>query len=670
MNHSIQIQKLTLLLHNKTTVLSTQNLLQIHAQLITAGLHSDHTWLLPLFQLCSSNPSTLHHATSIFTHAQQPNTPTLHTMILRHASEANPLHAISSFKAMQRMKPNTPLDDPFIYASLIKACNKLSAIREGKSIHCHILRLGFDCNVNVLNTLVHFYSNSASLIGYACCLFDRIPERTIVTVNCMVSGYVKNKLFDMGLDLFNGVLSGCYGLSLKPNHVTLVILISGCAEFGGFSVGELLHSYCCKVGLSLRNEVCNALMDLYAKLGRMGDAARVFHEMPERDLVSWNTMIAGYAKNNNCGKALTLFKEMRIGNVGYDRVSLIGLISACANTRDLDTGKMVHGYIKASGTEATVPVGTALINMYSKCGLIDFARRVFDELPAENIASWNSMIHGYVECGHFCEALRLFNLIKCRKLIPDEVTMLGLISACRNSEELYHGVHIHSYIESSDHLNGNIFLSNALIDMYAKCGCMTQAKAVFDKMPEKDVVSWTSIIVGHAINGEGKEALVAFQQMNAEKIEPNSVTFIGVLLACDHAGLIEDGRNLYDTMCKVYDIEPRIEHCGCIVDMHARAGMLEEAQEFVKNMPVEPNAVVWRMLINACRVHGNFTMGLSLASGLKELSTLRGPEDHVISSNFFAEAGRWSDVLRARSSMVVQKAPKVAGKSSILDATT
>lgn len=581
--------------------------------------------------------------------------------------ESDPFTVISFFKAMQSGKRNDSLRDPFVYASLLKACNRVLGFKEGKSIHSRVIRLGLDGNVNVLNSLIYFYMSSNRSLSYACVLFDRIPERTVVTVNCMVSGFLKNKQFDIGLRFFNEVLAGAFGLGLKPNYVTLIVLISGCVENGGYKVGKLLHSYSSKTGFDVIIQVCNTLIDFYCKCEYIDDAARLFDSMIEKDLVTWNTLIAGYARSNDCGKAFSLFREMRYRNIEYDRVSFINFILACANGGDLNQGKVSHGHLIASGKEISVSLGTVLINMYSKCGLIDFAKKVFDELPDNNNASWNSMIHGYVENGLTKEALWLFNLMKCRKLEPDEVTMLGLISACRKSGELSHGTDIHSYIASNDHVNGRNVLQNALIDMYAKCGNMARAKSIFDKMTKKDVVSWTSIIVGHAINGEGEEALLAFRQMLAEKVEPNSVTFIGVLLACDHSGLVEVGQKLYDTMCKVYNIEPQIEHCGCMVDMLARAGMLEEANKFVKEMPVEPNAVVWRMMINACRVHGNVDLGLSLVSRLIEAKSSTSTQDHVISSNLFAEAGRWDDVLHERNTITARKCSKVAGKSSISD---
>lgn len=532
-----------------------------------------------------------------------------------------------------------------------------------------MLRLGLDYHANVQNALVHLYSSRASSIACARVLFDRIPEKTVVTFNSMISGFVRNKHFSAGLGLFNGLCCsfdhGC--MKLKPNHVTLVILISGCQEFSDFVAGKSLQSYGHSTGLSSWTEVSNALIDLYGRFGCVEEARRVFDEMSERDLVSWNTLIAGYAKSNDCKRALSLFREMRNGNIECDRVTLISLMLAAANSGDLESAKVLHGYVKARGLESSIAVGTALMNMYSKCRAVGFARNVFHELPDSCIASWNAMIFAYLESRCYTEGLRLFiQAIQSKKLKPDEITLLGSILACRNSSQLRHGIHIHSYIEKSD-FNRSILLCNALIDMYAKCGSMEHAKSVFNMMPKKDVISWTSIIIGHAINGSGEEALIAFQHMREQKIEPNSVTFIGVLSACDHAGLVKDGRELYDVMCELYHIKPDIEHYGCMVDMLARAGMLDEAFKFVKEMSVEPNAVVWRMLMNGCRVHGNFDMGTNLVGWLLDGNTMQGPEDHVLSSNIFAGAGKWDDVVQARGLIVAQEASKLAGKSFISD---
>lgn len=584
---------------------------------------------------------------------------------MRHASATNPLKALSLFQEiLEYTIESTPIYiDPFIYASLIKACNKAQAFLEGKSVHGHVIRLGLHYNVNILNSLVCFYLGSVNFFSYAAVLFDSVAGKSVVTVNCMIAGHVKRGNLDVGLSLFVRILRGCLGSHVKPNYVSFLILIAGCVEFGGQKNGNALHCCCLKMGFGSNVEICNVLIDFYAKFGYIFDAASVFRGSPQKDLISWNTMIWGYANNGDSVGALTLFKELRGTNIGVDRVSFSCLISSCADQKDLNSGTMMHALAKAVGIECDISVGTALVNMYAKCRKLACAKKLFDDLPKQNIESWNTMMHAYVENGLAMEALKLFDQIKCRNLELDEVTALGLIMACRDLGELSHGIYIHSFLQSRDLLRENTCLGNALIDMYAKCGSMTQARAVFDCMTKKDVITWTSLISGYAINGEGVKSLDTFKRMCAPKIAPNFVTFIGVLSACDHTGLVRDGRKLYGIMQDVYGIEPQIEHYGCVINMLARAGRIDEAQKFIGEIALEPNALVWRMLINACSAYGNISLGLNLVSGITEPNTSHDSGDCVISSNIFAVAGRWDDVISQRNLMVKQRSPKVAGKS-------
>ncbi|GFP95528.1 putative pentatricopeptide repeat-containing protein at3g05240 [Phtheirospermum japonicum] len=556
-------------------------------------------------------------------------------------------------------------NDPFIYASVIKACNKARASLEGKSIHCRVIRVGLDYNVNVLNSLVSFYMGSVNSMSYAAMVFDKVPGKSVVTVNCMISGNINRGNLDVGVSLFGKMLSGCYGSNVKANYVTFVILISGCVKLGGFRTGNALHSFCGKMGLDRNLEICNALIDLYSKSGCIFDAASVFREMTKKDIISWNSMICGYASGSDFAQSLSLLREMRIANVGVDEVSFSCLLSVCAARKDLYLGRMIHAHVKSNGLECDVSIGTALINMYARCGKLESARKEFDEMPKQIIEYWNAMIHSYIENGISREALKLLDQVKFMDLEPDEVTILGLIMTCRDTGDLHQGILVHSVVESKECFKRNVVLGNALIDMYAKCGSMTKARAVFDTISKKDVVSWTSMIVGHAINGEGDKSLATFKLMCAENFVPNSITFIGVLSACDHAGLVHEGRKLYNTMFEVYNIKPWIEHCGCVVDMLARAGKMEDAQIFIGQMPMEPNALVWRMLMNGCRVHGHINLGLDLVASVKELNASSDSADFVISSNIYAEAGRWGDVVSRRNLMVSERTPKVAGKSSV-----
>ncbi|XP_073283699.1 putative pentatricopeptide repeat-containing protein At3g05240 [Primulina huaijiensis] len=578
-----------------------------------------------LLNFRSHYPSTPFYSTSRILHNQDPkNTAVQWNLTIRDASATNPLKALSLFQQMlENTVGSTPIYiDPFIYASLIKACNKAQAFLE-------------------------------------------VVEKSVVAVNCMISGHVRRGNLDLGLSLFVKILRGCFGSNVKPNYVSFLILIAGCVEFGGRKNGTALHGCCSKMGFDCNVEICNVLIDFYAKFGCIFDAATVFRDSPQKDLISWNTMIWGYANNGHSWEALTLFKELRNTNIGVDRVSFSCLISSYAAQKDLNSGRMMHALAKAVGIECDISVGTALINMYAKCRKLVCAMELFDDLPKQNIESWNTMIHAYVENGLAMEALKLFDHIKHRNLELDEVTVLGLIMACRDLGNLNHGIYIHSFLQSEDLLRDNTCLGNALIDMYAKCGSMTQARAVFDRMIKKDVISWTSLISGYAINGEGVKSLDTFKHMCDQKIAPNFVTFIGVLSACDHAGLVHDGRNLYGNMKNVYGIEPQIEHYGCLINMLARAGRIDEARKFIGEIALEPSALVWRMLINACCVYGNINLGLNLVSSLTEPNTSHDSGDCVISSNIFAVAGRWDDVISQRNLMFKQRSPKVAGKSSL-----
>ncbi|KZV34699.1 pentatricopeptide repeat-containing protein-like [Dorcoceras hygrometricum] len=378
--------------------------------------------------------------------------------------------------------------------------------------------------------------------------------------------------------------------------------------------------------------------------------SRIPHNQnPENAAVEWNLTIK-HASATNPVKALSLFQEM-LGStnesttLSVDPFIYASLIKACNKTqacleakKDLNSGRMMHALAKSFGIECDISVGTALINMYAKCSKLGCARKLFDDLPKQNIESWNAMMHAYVENGLAVEAIKLFDQIKCRNLEPDE---------------------------SKDLLRENTCLGNALIDMYAKCGSMKQAGEVFDCMGKKDVISWTSLISGYAINGEGVKSLDTFEHMCAQKIAPNFVTFIGVLSACDHGGLLHVGRKLYDIMQDAYGIEPQIQHYGSMISMLSRAGRIDEARKFIGEIVLEPNPLVWRMLINACCVHGNINLGLNLLGSLTKTNTSNDSGDRVISSNIFAAAGRWDDVISQRNLMVKQGSLKVAGKSSL-----
>ncbi|KAL5549410.1 hypothetical protein UlMin_004641 [Ulmus minor] len=294
---------------------------------------------------------------------------------------------------------------------------------------------------------------------------------------------------------------------------------------------------------------------------------------------------------------------------------------------------------------------------------IEEAYGLFLQMPERNVRSWTLMITGFVRCGKPKKAIHLFLEMEKVGIKPNEVTVVAVLAACADLGDLFLGRRIHEYSNRSG-FGRNSRVSNTLIDMFIKCGCLDDAQTVFNKMEERTVVSWSAMINGLAMHGKAEEALRIFSEMIRVGMQPNEVTFIGLLHACSHMGLIDKGRQFFVSMTKEYGIVPRIEHYGCMVDLLSRAGLLQEAYEFILNMPIKPNGVVWGALLGGCKVHKNILLAEEAIKHLSELDPLNDGY-YVVLSNIYAEAGRWEDTIRVRKMMRDRGVKKTPGCSSI-----
>eukprot|EP01018_Ginkgo_biloba_P035775 Gb_37473 [translate_table: standard] len=388
----------------------------------------------------------------------------------------------------------------------------------------------------------------------------------------------------------------------------------------------------------------NTVIAGYVKCGRIEDARQLFDKMPERDAVSWSSMIAGYTRHGNCEEAMKLFSQMRRRGIKPNEFTFGSVLCACANLPILEQGKQVHGLVIKSDFKSNVVVGSALVDMYAKCGSIDDARQQFDQMPERNSVSWNAMVAGYTQ--HLCgeEALNLFRQMQGVGVKLDKFSFATILNACASLPALERGKHVHSHVIKTG-FESNVFVGSTLVDMYAKCGCIDDARQVFDKICERDLVLWTTMITGYAQNGCGKDVLEFFEQMLNLGMKPDHVTFTGVLSACSHAGLVDEGRQYFDSMVRDHCIKPTPDHYGCIIDLLGRAGCLDEAEVFIKNMPIEPDAIVWGALLSACRIHGNMELGERAAECLIKLDSQK-PASYVLLSNIYCAAGRWGDAAK------------------------
>jgi pentatricopeptide repeat protein len=455
------------------------------------------------------------------------------------------------------------------------------------------------------------------------------------------------------------VASGA-GAGARPDGYTLPAALKACARLGGgLREGCQAHAVAEKAGFLGRVPVQNALVTFYGACGQCGDARKVFDEMAERDVVSWTALLSAFTRGGMFMEVLGVLAEM---DVTPNEVTLASALVACGKLGTARAGKAVHGWYFRREKELNLIVGNALLDMYVKCEKLDLARRVFDMLLARDIVSWTVMISGLVQCKRPSEALEVFNAMQISGVKPDKVVLSTVLSACASLGALESGRWVHEYIERKG-IEWDVHVGTSVVDMYVKCGCLDTAVSIFQEMPLKNVSSWNALINGFALHGRGREALDCFDRMVASGLHPNEVTFITVLGACCHSGLVQEGRQLFELMTKSYKLSPWEDHYGCMVDLLGRAGRLREAFELVQGMQIQPNAGVWGALLGACRVHKNHEIAWLAAEKLFELEPCKA-SNYVLLSNICVEAGKWDDADKVRVLMkerCVYKPPGLAG---------
>ncbi|PKU85011.1 putative pentatricopeptide repeat-containing protein At3g23330 [Dendrobium catenatum] len=517
--------------------------------------------------------------------------------------------------------------------------------------------------------------------------FSSIPSPSSSSWTSIISCSAAAGLFSLVLSLFQRMRS----TGAPPNHKLLPNVLKACAALRSSKLGESLHACAISFGLDSDLFTGNALMNLYCKLGcfqndlnrseemlsrdfgggcvsKLGNLERnisrvsagaspmesvrkLFDEMPERDVVSWNTVIGGDVENGLYVEALRMVMEMISVGLRPDSFTLSTVIPIFAELGNVSKGKEIHGYTIRNGLDREVFIGSSLIDMYAKCTLVEYSYRVMGFLPNPDAVAWNSIIAASVQNGQFDEGLRLFREMLAVKLKPMAVTFSCLMPACAHRTTLHLGKQLHSYVIRGG-FDGNVFVQSALVDMYAKCGNICVARRIFDAMPSVDMVAWTAMIMGYALHGPAYEALNLFRRMEMENGKPNYVAFVAVLTACSHAGLVDEAQKFFDRMTKDYGITPCLEHYAAVADVLGRAGKVEEAYDFISKMHIKPTSSVWSILLGACRVYKNAELAEKVAKKIFELE----PSEiapHLIMSNIYSASGKWKEAADMR--MIMRK---------------
>lgn len=450
--------------------------------------------------------------------------------------------------------------------------------------------------------------------------------------------------------------------SLLPNNFTLPFVLKASARSADSILGIKLHALVAKLGFDRDVFVRTGLVSLYAKCGRLEDARKVFDEISEKNTVSWAAIISGFIDSRMFHEAVDMFRELLNSGLKPDGFTIVRVLSACAHLGDSATGEWIDQYVTAeNGMGRNLFISTALVDMYAKCGNMERAQSVFKSMPEKDIVSWSAMIQGYASNGLPKEAIDMFFRMLDENTRPDCYATVGMLNACARLGALGLGEWVRDLMGRDEFLD-NPVLGTALIDMYAKCGAIAQAWKVFQEMRNKDRVVWNAAISGLAMNGHEKAVFGLFGLMEKLRIIPDQNTFMGLLCACTHAGLVRDGRQYFYSMDRVYSVSPTIEHYGCLVDLLGRAGELDEAHRLIRSMPMEANTIIWGALLGGCRMHRHTQLGELAVKKLIELEPWNSG-NYVLLSNIYSASRRWDDAAEVRSRMNNEGICKVPGSS-------
>lgn len=511
-------------------------------------------------------------------------------------------------------------------------------------VHGYVIRFGMETDLYTGNALINMYSKFQNLgvrsgqNSSVPQLFDANSEQNNVCGNVKREMNTKETLWENGLHgMVNELATRVMDIDENAN-ANLV----GRVLFQTIAYKEVDGCFNGKLETFTDGNKGKRVVGL-------DSVRKIFDMMPTKDLVSWNTLIAGSAQNGLYKEALAMLRDMGSDNLKPDSFTLSSVLPIFAEYVDIIKGKEIHGYAIRHGFDSDVFIGSSLIDMYAKCARIKDSYQVFNSLPHRDGISWNSIIAGCVQNGLFDEGLRFFRQMLMAKVQPKHVTFSSIMPACAHLTTLNLGRQLHGYIIRGG-FDDNVYIASSLVDMYAKCGNIMIAKWIFDKIEQHDMVSWTAIIMGCALHGHAHDAISLFEQMETEGVKPNYVAFMAVLTACSHAGLIDEAWKYFNSMTLKYGIAPGLEHYAAMADLLGRAGKLDEAYRFISNMNIRPTGSVWSTLLAACRVHKN----VELAEKVAEKIFLVDPENmgaYVLLSNIYSAARRWKEAAKLRISM-------------------
>ncbi|XP_031389308.1 pentatricopeptide repeat-containing protein At4g39952, mitochondrial [Punica granatum] len=725
-----------------------------HALIITSGNSANPFFSAKLIYLYASSNSPF-SSIEIFRGTPNKDAFLWNSIIKSHFS--NGLYS-RSLELFSEMRSADCLPNHFTLPMVASACGEAGWPNFGMCVHGLASKCGLlGCSSAVGSSLVYMYSKSGE-IGDACKIFDEMPDRDVVAWTAVLVGCLQNGEEEKGLEFLCEMLS----CDVRPNSRTMEGAFQACGNMGALLEGSCLHGLMVKNGAGSSPVVQSSVLSMYtkcecpdeayrsfcevvdkniftwtsvigvhARVGKMRECISLFHQMqdaefyPDRIVIScmllgfgnsmnvlegktfhglvlrrrylfdqmvdnallsmyckfrqldianklfdrgnkldkerWNIMVLGYGKIGLEENCIKLFKEMHYLGIEADSNSLVSVISSSSRMRENSIGRQFHCYAIKCLMDSDVSVANSLIDFYGSCGDLSMAHSIFSK-AMRDVVSWNTLMSAYAHNKRYVDAISLFNRMRLKGISPNSATLVTVLSACSNLASLEDGERIHQFI-TENQFKLNVSLATALIDMYAKCGKLEKSRQIFDSMNKRDVISWNVMISCYGMHGDAKSAIDVFQLMENSNRRPNNLTFLGLLSACAHSGLVKEGKYLFDRM-ESYSIKPDLKHYACMVDLLGKSGDLKGAEELVLSMPMSPDGGIWGALLSACRIHGEIDIGVRVAKHAIE-SDPGNDGYYVLLSNMCTSIGRWEEAEMVRRTMKGRIEERRAGWSAI-----
>ncbi|KVI12310.1 putative pentatricopeptide repeat-containing protein At3g25060, mitochondrial isoform X7 [Cynara cardunculus var. scolymus] len=540
--------------------------------------------------------------------------------------------------------------------SFFRACKDTPSVAK---IHALLIVSGYIDSGSCNTQLIASYSRNGD-IEFAHKVFDKIPKKGVDAWNAMIIAYSRNDNHREVINLYQELnLEG-----VRPDSSTFTVALKACTNMMNLGMGEEIRKQAIDCGYEDDVFVASSVLNLYAKCGKMNEAMGVFEKMPKRDVVSWTTMITGFAQSGRGGEAIDVYRLMQREGMEGDKIAILGLIQACADVTNTRISLSVHGYlIRRHLFPMDVVVQTSLVDMHAKNGNLELASRVFRSMDYKNVVAWSAMLSGCAQNGCAGNAFDLLAEMQSFGFKPDITSIVGALLACSQIGTLKLARSLHGYVIKM--LVFNQVLGTALIDAYSKCGSLSYARNLFDKIPFKDIVLWNAMISSYGNHGHGNEALSVFHNMLEANSKPDHTTFASLLSALSHAGLVEQGRLWFKLMVQEYNIDPTNKHYACMADLLARGGHVEEAYNLIGSMKTEPGLAFWVALLSGCHNHGKFLIGEMVTKKILVLNPDANTGIYALISNFYAKARKWDEVADVRNAMKRSGTKKVPGNSVV-----